>query len=137
MSETQCLRLNVRYSMSESDLRTWSRIFATTRTWVYNLIFVNEWIVDLSCSVFHSWCAARHSVNAYRLLTASMSRVVVFSTEVQSFLVLFETLVGHLHGTRGGAIMMVVRRICGSLSVYEDRLVDMTVVKLTLIDLSE
>jgi len=111
MSETQCQRLNVRDSMSESDLLTWSRVFATPRTSVYNLILVYEGIVDLSCIVFHSWTAARPSANADRLLTASVSWAVFSSTKGQSSLVQFETPVGHLRGTRGGAIMMVVRRI--------------------------
>jgi hypothetical protein len=97
--------------MSESDLLTWSRVFATPCTSVYNLILVCEGIVDLSCLVFHPWTAARPSVNADWLLTASMSWAVFFSTEAQISLVQFETLVGHLRGTRGGAIMMVVRRI--------------------------
>jgi hypothetical protein len=97
--------------MSESDLLTWSRVFARPRTSVYNLILVYEGIVDLSCLFFHPWTAARPSVNADRLLTASMSWAVFFSTEVQMSLVQFETPVGHLRGTRGGAIMMVVRRI--------------------------
>jgi hypothetical protein len=67
--------------------------------------------VDLSCSVFHSWTTARYSVNADRPLTASMSWVESFGTEAQISLFLFETPVGHRCGTRGGAIMMVVRRI--------------------------
>jgi len=111
MSETQCQKLNVRDSMSESDLLTWSRIFATPRTSVYNVIVVYEGIVVLSCLVFHPWTAARPSVNADRLLTASMSWAIFFSTEVQISWVQFETPVGHLCGTRGGAIMMVVRWI--------------------------
>ena len=81
MSETQCQRLNVRDSMSESDLLTWSRVFARPRTLVYNLILVYEGIVDLSCLVFHPWAAARPSVNADQLLTASMSGAVFFSTQ--------------------------------------------------------
>jgi len=52
-------------------------------------------------------------------------------------LVQFETLVGQLSGSVDGAIPMVVRRIWGSLSGREDRWVDMTVIKLTLIDSSE
>ena len=81
MSETQCQRLNVRDSMSESDILTWSRVIATPCTSVYNLILVYERIVDLSCLVFHPCIAARPSVNADRLLTASMSWAVFFSTE--------------------------------------------------------
>jgi hypothetical protein len=97
--------------MSESDLLSWSRVSATASPWVYNFILVYEGIVDLSCRVFHSWTAARHSVNADPLPTASMSWVVFFSTVAQISLVPFETPVGHLRGTRGGAKMMVVRRI--------------------------
>jgi hypothetical protein len=111
MSETQCQRLNVRNSMSESDLLTWSCVFATPHTLVYNLILLYQGIVDLWYLVFHPWTAARPSVNADRLLTASMLRVVFFSTEAQIFLVQFDMPVGHLRGTRGGAIMIVVRRI--------------------------
>jgi hypothetical protein len=97
--------------MSESDLLTWSRVFATPRTSVYNLILVYEGIVDLSCLVFHPWTAARPSGNADWLLTASMSWAVFFSTVAQIYLVQFEMLVGHLRGTQGGALMMVVWRI--------------------------
>jgi hypothetical protein len=82
MSETQCQRPNVRDSMSESDLLTWSCVFATPHTSVYNFILVYKGIVDLSCLVFHPWTAARPSVNADRLLTASLSRVVIFSIQV-------------------------------------------------------
>ena len=74
-------------------------------------MLVYERIVDLSCLVFHPWTAARPSVNADRLLIASMSWAVFVSTEAQILLVQFETPVGHLRGTRGGPIMMVVRRI--------------------------
>jgi hypothetical protein len=111
MSETQCQRLTVRDSISELDLLTWSRVFATPCTSVYNLLLVYKGIVDLSCLVFYPWTAARPSVNADRLLTASMSWGVFFSTEVQISLVQFETAVGDLRGTRGGAIMIDVRRI--------------------------
>jgi len=97
--------------MSEWDLLTWSRVIATPRTSVYNLISVYERTVDLSCLVFHPWTAARPSVNVDRLITASISWAVFFSTETQISLVQFETPVGHLRGTRGVAIMMVVRRI--------------------------
>ena len=110
MSETQCQRLNVRNSMSESDLLTWSPVFATPRTSLYNLIMVYEGIVDLSCLVFHPWTAARPSVNADRLLTASMSWVIFFSTEAQISLVQFEVQVGDLFRTCGGLLMMVVRQ---------------------------
>ena len=96
---------------SESDLPTSSRVFGTPHTEVYNLILVYEWIVDLSCLVFHPWTAARPSVNADWLLTASMSWVVFFSTKAQISLVQIETPVGHLHGTRRGALMIVVQRI--------------------------
>jgi hypothetical protein len=50
-------------------------------------------------------------MNADWLLTASMSWAVFFSTEAQISVVQFEIPVGHLRGTRDGAIMMVVRRI--------------------------
>jgi len=50
-------------------------------------------------------------VNADRLLAASISWVFCFSSEAQLSLVQFEPLVGHLGGTRGGAIMMVVQWI--------------------------
>jgi hypothetical protein len=73
MSETEYQRLNVRDSMSEWDLLTWSCVFATPRTLVYNLVLMYEGIVDLECLVFHPWTAARPSVKADRLLTASMS----------------------------------------------------------------
>ena len=111
ISETQCPGLNVRNSMSESDLLTWSCVFATPHTLVYDLILVYQGIVDLRCLVFHPWTAARPSVNADRLLTASMLRVVFFSSEAQILLVQFEMQVGHLRGTRGGAIMIDVRQI--------------------------
>jgi len=137
MSETQCQRLNGRDSMSESDLLNWSRCFATPRTLMNNLILVYRWIVYLLCLVFHPWTAAKPLVNADQLLTAFMSSVVFWTTEAQVSLVQFETQVGHLRGTPGGAIMMVVWRIWGSLGGYEDCWVDITVVKLTLIDLSE
>jgi hypothetical protein len=107
--------------MSESDFLTWSHIFATPLSSVYNLVLVYEGIVDLSCLGFHPWTAEGPSVNADRLLAASMSWAVFFSTEAQISLVQFETLVGHLRGTRGGAIMMVVPRISGSLSGYKGR----------------
>jgi len=97
--------------MSESDLLTWSRVFATPRTSVYNLILVYEGIVDLSCLVFHPWTAPTPSVNADQLLTASMSWAVIFGTEAQISFIQFETPGGRLRGTRGGAIIMVVRRI--------------------------
>ena len=111
MSETQCQRLNVRESMSESDLLTWSHVFATTRTSVYNLILVYEGIVDLSYLVFHPWTAARPSVHADWLLRASVSCVVLIGTKTQISLVQLERPIGYLHGTRGGTIRMVVRRI--------------------------
>jgi hypothetical protein len=72
---------------------------------------VYKGIVDLSCLVFHPWTAARLSVNADRLLTASMSWAVFYSTEAQITFVQCETPVGHLRGTRGGVIMMVVEGI--------------------------
>jgi hypothetical protein len=82
LSETQCQRPNVRDSMSKSDLLTWLRIFATPRTSVSNFILVYERIVLLSYLGFHAWTPARPSVNADRVLTASMSWIVCFSTEV-------------------------------------------------------
>ena len=97
--------------MSESDLLTWSRVFDTPRTSVYNWILVYAGTVDLSCLVLHPWTAARPSVNADGLLTASMSWAVYFSTEAQISLIQFEPPVGHLRGIRGGAIMMIVRLI--------------------------
>jgi len=97
--------------MSKWDSLTWSRVFAIPSTYVYNLILEYEGIVDLPCLVFHPWTAARPPVNADRLLTASMSWAVFFSTEAQISLVQFETPVGHLCATRGGAIIMVVQRI--------------------------
>ena len=78
---------------------------------MYNLISGYEEIADLLCLVFDPWTAATSSVNADQLLTASMSWVIVFSTEGKISLRQFETLVGHLCGTHGGAIMMVGRRI--------------------------
>jgi len=136
MSVTQCQWLNVRDSMSASDLRTLSCIIATPHTTVYMLILVYERRVDLSCCVIHPWSAARSSVSADWLITASMSWVVFFSTQAQISLVYIEMPVGHLHATHGGAIVMVVWCKWGSLSAYEGRWVDMTVVKFTLIDLS-
>jgi hypothetical protein len=88
------------------------------------MILVYEGTVDLSCFVFHPWTAARRSVNAEWLLTASMSWVVFCSTEEQISLVQFETPVGHLCGTRGGAIMMGFQRISRSLSGHERCWVD-------------
>jgi hypothetical protein len=111
MSETQCQRLNVRESMSKSDLLTWSCVFTILHTSVYNWILVYDGIVDLLCLVFQPWTAARPSVNADRLLTASMSSDIFFTTEVQISLVQFGTPVGHCRGTCGGAIMMAVRWI--------------------------
>jgi hypothetical protein len=97
--------------MSESDLVTCSRVFATPPTGVYNLILVYNVILDFLGFVFHPWTAARPSVNADRLLTASMSWVVFFSPEGHIVFAKFETPVGHLRGSHCGAIIMVVRQI--------------------------
>ena len=94
--------------MSESDLLPWSRVIATPRTSVYNLILVFEGIVDFLCLVFHPWTTAIPSVNADQLLTASMSWVIFCSTDTQISWVQFKTPVGDHRGTHGGAIMMVI-----------------------------
>jgi len=157
ISETQFRRLNVRDSMSESDLQTWLILFPTPLTSGYNMILVFKGIVDLSCSVLHSWHDARPSVNADWQLTASMSSVVFFSAEAQIALAQIETAVGSHRRACGGGIMMIVQLIWWSLRGFEGRWVDMrvdewiwerlsgceghwvdmTVIKLTLSDLSE
>jgi len=83
MSETQYQRLNITDWMSESDLLIWSCICPTPCTSVYGWILVKVEIVDLWCLVFHPWTAARPSVNADRLLMASMSWAVILCALAQ------------------------------------------------------
>jgi len=166
MSETQCHRFNVRDPMSETQCQRLNVRVGFTNL-VIHLCYTSHFHVQCDIGVrrdsgfvvfsFPSLDCCRSSVNADRLLTASMSWVLFFGTEAQSSLVQFEMPGGHLCGTCGGAIMMGFRRIWGSLSGYEGRWVDMrvtewiwgslsgyegrwvdmTVVKLTCIDLSE
>jgi len=108
MSETQFQRLNVRDSMSELDLLTCSCVFVTPWAIVYNLIVAYEGTVELSHFVFAPCTVARPLVNANRLCTAPRSRVICWIIASVIFLVQPEMLVGRLHGTHGGAIMMVI-----------------------------
>jgi len=120
MSNTQWPRRNVRDSMSEPDLITWSHVFASPHNSVYNLIFMYTGIVALPCLVFHPWTAAKPSVKADQLLTASMSWVIMLCTEVQISLVQFERPVGHHHCTQSSTMMIVSGRIWEVLAMVPD-----------------
>jgi len=66
-----------------------------------------------------------------------ISRVFFFSKEVQSSLVQINMPVEQFDSTCSIAVLQVAWQIFRLLSVFENHGVDMTVIKLTLIDLSE
>jgi len=137
MSETQCQRLNVSNSMLDSNWLTWFHLFAMRPTWVSNLALLYKGIVDLLCWVLHSWTTLWPLVNADRQLISSMLWVVFFNTEMQNPVIDFEMCISHLNETQSGAIVMAIWWRWWWLSGYQDGGVDMTVIKLTLTDLSK
>lgn len=76
-------------------------------------------------------------MNANPLVMVYISRVFFFSKEVQSSLVQINMPVEQFDSTCSIAVLQVAWQIFRLLSVFENHGVDMTVIKLTLIDLSE
>jgi len=120
MSEIQCQRFIHRNPWSEVNSITSSSILPTPHgTSVYNLGMANYSIADLQCVVFDPYTTACPSVHANWLLRASKIWVIFCSGEAQISLVQCKTPASNLLRTPGGAMMIAILRIWGSLSGYE------------------